>query len=117
MVSKIVVPIDVTNFDDEKVFIFRDTPPCGHPSSQRGIWIAPKRKQNSPLARGVRRGTPGGVAYLVIEIGNIYNPGESWDLSRVTEKWDTTKSTRYRLKSPTKNRHPNGWRFFVYSDD
>ena len=77
MVSKIVVPIDVTNFDDEKVFVFRDTPPCGHPSSQRGIWIAPKRKQNSPLARGVRRGTPGGVADLVVEVSDIYRCDDS----------------------------------------
>ena len=62
-----VMPHDVINFNDKKEFIFCDTPPYGRPSSQRGTWVAKGREQISPLARGVRCETPGGVVNPVIE--------------------------------------------------
>jgi len=53
---------EIANADIVLHVIDGDTPPCGHPSSQRGTLLSPLTRPNSPLARGVAGETRRGVA-------------------------------------------------------
>ena len=75
---------EIANADIVLHIIDGDTPPCGHPSGQRGTLLSPMTQPNSPLARGVagetRRGVVAPIAQNEILIVNKSDTIDSHDI-------------------------------------